>query len=209
MPSHASGPGAGPDAGDAWTSYDDVKGWQKPSGTKRFAAVWNAPVYIHPSLVTALTASLVLTVFLLLTLTRISMLLILMLIIIFILVSSVFLQFFFQHRQMAEAFESLNKRVDLSPKDAIARIESVLLSARMPFTRLSREDPDRFWEDMYSETFVVHGGRAKVRVYDERPSGTGKATKVYVGPASPKTEQLVSTLAWHLDKALSESEPHQ
>ena len=205
-PSIANGPGVGTSAGEAWTRFDDVKGWQMPFKTKGFAASKRINMYAPISII--IGTSTVIVVLRLVTSTSIDMFLIFILVVIILTTVAMIFPLLFMTRQMSEMFENLIREVDLTPDEAIARVESVLVAARMPFTRLSREDPERYWKDEYSETFtIISGGIARVKVYDERPSGMGKATKVYVGPANEENEHLVSTLAWRLDKALPERKP--
>jgi len=199
------GPGVGTDAGGAWTSFDDVRGWQMPFKTKGFAATKKINMYVPTGLIIGFTIGIV--VVLPFFSTAMNMLLIPVIVVVIVSMMAMTIPLVHMTRQMADQFENLIRDVDLSPEDAIARVESVLIAVRMPFTRLSKEDPDRYWKDEYSETFIVSGGRAHVRVYDEQPSGMGKGTKVYVGPAKVESEPLVSTLAWHLDKALPDRNP--
>lgn len=199
------GPGVGTGAGEAWTSFDDVRGWQMPFKTKAFVATKKINMYVPTGLIIGFTIGIV--VVLSFFSTAMNMLLILVIVVVIVSMMAMIIPLVHMTRRMAEQFENLIRDVDLVPEEVIARTESILVAARMPFTRLSKEDPDRYWKDEYSETFIVSGGRAHVRAYDERPSGMGKATKVYVGPARAKTERLVSTLAWHLDKALPDRKP--
>jgi hypothetical protein len=193
------------DADGVWTSFDDVKGWQMPFRTKGFAAskrmIWYAPTGLIIGLIIG-----ILVVWHVVS-TCYSTYLIVMVVVVLVTTMVMLLPFIIITRQMTEQFENLVRDTDLTPEETIARVESTLLAARMPFTRLSREDPDRYWRDEYSETFTISGGKAHVRVYDERPSGEGKATKVSVGLARAESERLVSTLAWRLDKALPGRKP--
>jgi hypothetical protein len=200
------GPRVVSEAGEAWTRFDDVRGWQMPFRTKGFAAAERANRFTSTGLlvffiITMIALFLVVYRFL-------NIIIISMLIFICFAMAVLFLGLFKMEPQMSVMFESLIKDTDLPPEEAVARVESVLVATRVSFTRLSREDPDKYWKDEYSETFTVtSGGKAHIRVYDERPSGAGKATKVYVGPARAESERLVSTLAWRLDKVLPERKP--
>ena len=195
-------------AGKAWTSFHEVKGWAKPSKAEVPDAVdrfIELRVYgIGTFVVLSLSAIMLALVW------PQSPLTVAALVILIVLTTAAYLPVVRASRQMAEVLDSLAKGTELTPEEAVARTESALVAARMPFTRLSREDPGRYWKDHYAETFtIVSGGTVRVRLHDEGPSGTGNATKVYVGPANAETERLVSTLAWHLDKALPKSRPQQ
>ena len=195
-----------------WTDYGMVRGWERPTAADvpdRGDRLFELDVYGK-----GLNSILVLIVILVIIAWPLDLFsvvgYILLLLIAVVVLIVVYLSVTGTRRRMAEVLHSLSKETDLTPEEAVTRTQSILVSERIPFTRMSVDDPKRYWNDVYTETFTVApGGSVRIRVFDERPSGRGDATKVFVGPAAKESEQLVSTLLWRLDKVLPECKPQQ